>query len=296
MNKAFKPKQNVIAIVYDFDGTLTPDPMQSYTVLPELGIPPEKFWDQVDDEVEKTGADPILTYMRLLVEQIEANKAHLSRDALRKLALEIEYYPGVLEWFERINEYVKVTSEGSVEIKHYIISAGLNEILEGISIKKHFSRIYASQYHFDHHEVARFPTIVINDTAKTHYLFKINKGKEGAHETVNDYMPESERAIPFQNMLYIGDGLTDVPCMTVVKKYGGFAVAVHKAEHEDAKKTITACKKLTKANRIDFYAPADYREQSRLECNVKKIIDLIVARINFQQERNTFLEMAKDDN
>ena len=294
MKKTTKFKQNVIALVYDFDGTLTPEPMQEYTVLPELGIKPKQFWDQVDEEVKNTGADPIITYMRLLVEQIEANKAHLSRDALRNLAKEIKYYPGVFDWFERINKYVKTASGGQIEIKHYIVSAGLHEILEGVSIKRHFSQIYASQYYFDHHEVARFPTVVINDTAKTHYLFKINKGREGALETVNEYMPENERAIPFQNMLYLGDGLTDVPCMTVVKKYGGFAVAVHKEEHHDANKTMEACKTLADANRIDFYAPADYCEGSILERHVKKILKLIMARIEFQLERKKFSETLTD--
>src|SRR5690606_28152778 len=137
-----------------------------------------------------------------------ANKAHLSREALRDLAAGIKYYPGVESWFERVNAYVSDKSGGTVQTRHYIVSAGLSEILEGISIKHHFTRIYASQYYFDHHEAARFPTIVINDTAKTQYLFRINKGREQALETINEYMPEDARPIPFQHMLYIGDGLT----------------------------------------------------------------------------------------
>jgi 2-hydroxy-3-keto-5-methylthiopentenyl-1-phosphate phosphatase len=290
MHKMSEPQQSTLAIVYDFDGTLTPQPMQEYTVLPELGISAAKFWDLVDKEVIRTGGDPILTYMRLLVEQIEANKAHLSREALRNLATEIKYYPGVDEWFDRINSYVKESSKGLIKIKHYIVSAGLSEILEGISIKKYFSQIYASQYYFDHHEAARFPTIVINDTAKTQYLFKINKGREEPLETINEYMPEEERPVPFQNMLYIGDGLTDVPCMTVVKNYGGFAVAVHRPR---SKAAITACQKLTSADRIDFYAPADYRAGSKLENRVKKIIDLMIARSLFEQERKSFLKKIR---
>ena len=202
--------RNTLAIVYDFDGTLTPQPMQEYTVLPELGISPDAFWAEVNAEVRATGGDGILTYMRLLVEKIEANKAHLNRDTLRRLARGIQYYPGVAGWFERINAYVRTRSGGVVETRHYIISAGLSEILEGISIKHHFERIYASQYHFNHHDVACFPTIVINDTSKTQYLFRINKGREQAGESINEYMPENERPIPFTHMLYIGDGLTDV--------------------------------------------------------------------------------------
>ena len=279
--------RNTLAIVYDFDGTLTPQPMQEYTVLPQLGISGEEFWTEVNAEVRRTGGDAILTYMRLLVEKIEATKAHLSRDALRKLAAGIEYYPGVDSWFERVNDYVAQKTGGSVQTRHYIISAGLSEILEGISIKHHFTRIYASQYYFDHHEAARFPTVVINDTAKTQYLFRINKGRESSLETINEYMPEEARPIPFQHMLYVGDGLTDVPCMTVVKNYGGFAVAVHKPRSQEA---VKVCHELVDANRIDFYAPADYGAGRKLEQRVHKILDLIIARISFEQERHEFLK------
>ena len=291
MSRKESYRRNTLAIVYDFDGTLSPQPMQEYTVLPQLGISGKKFWDEVNVEVRRTGGDSMLTYMRLLIEKIEANKAHLSRDALRELAAGIKYYPGVETWFERINAYVDAKSAGTVQTRHYIVSAGLSEILEGISIKQHFTRIYASQYYFDHHEAARFPTIVINDTAKTQYLFRINKGREAALETINEYMPESERPIPFQHMLYVGDGLTDVPCMTVVKNYGGFAVAVHKPRSREA---IAVCRELVDANRIDFYAPADYAAGRKLEQRVHKVLDLIMARIAFEQERHEFLQdMAK---
>ena len=279
-------KRDTLALVYDFDGTLTPQPMQEYTVLPQLGISPQTFWAEVNSEVRRTGGDSILTYMRLLVEKIEANKAHLSREALRRLARSIKYYPGVTGWFERVNAYVAKKSHGLVNTRHYIISAGLSEILEGISIKHHFERIYASQYHFNHHEVACFPTVVINDTSKTQYLFRINKGREAAGESINEYMPESERPIPFGHMVYIGDGLTDVPCMTVTKMYGGFAVAVHNPAHQTS---IEPCRELARGNRIDYFATADYRAGRELEKRVRTLLDIIIARIHFARERHLFL-------
>jgi 2-hydroxy-3-keto-5-methylthiopentenyl-1-phosphate phosphatase len=279
--------RKTLALVYDFDGTLTPQPMQEYTVLPELGLSPQRFWDEVNREVRMTGGDPILTYMRLLIEKIEANKAHLSRDTLRAMARGIEYFPGVSSWFERTNAYVHEQSNGAVDVKHYIISAGLSEILEGIAIKQHFARIYASQYHFNHHEVACFPTVVINDTSKTQYLFRINKGRERAQESINEYMPENDRPIPFTHMIYIGDGLTDVPCMTVTKKYGGFAVAVY---NPAKRASIKTCRELTAADRIDYFAAADYRPGRSLEKRVRTLLDLIIARIQFERERHSFLQ------
>ncbi|MFP6681458.1 MAG: HAD family hydrolase [Gammaproteobacteria bacterium] len=277
--------RNTLAMVYDFDGTLTPQPMQEYTVLPELGITGDEFWSEVNDEVKRTGGDSILTYMRLLVEKIDQNKKHLSRDALRKLAANIKYYPGVDSWFDRINQYVKDLSRGRVQVRHYIISAGLGEILEGVSIKSKFERIYASEYFFNHHEAACFPTIVINDTTKTQYLFRIKKGREDSSDSINEYMPEGERPIPFDNMLYIGDGLTDVPCMTVVKNYGGFAVAVHDPNN---RASVSVCRDLANADRIDYYAPADYNKCRKLEKRVHTIIDVIVAKILFEHEKFKF--------
>jgi phosphoserine phosphatase len=277
--------RNTLALIYDFDGTLTPQPMQEYTVLPQLGIAPQDFWAEVNAEAKRTGGDGILTYMRLLVEKIEANKAHLSRDALRKLARDVQYFPGVETWFERVNRYVASASGGTVQARHYIISAGLSEILEGISIKHHFERIYASQYHFNHHEVACFPTIVINDTSKTQYLFRINKGREQQGESINEYMPEAERPVPFGHMLYLGDGLTDVPCMTVTKNYGGFAIAVHNPGNDNS---LTVCRDLVAGQRIDFFAEADYRSGKTLEKRVRTILDLIIARIRFEREQHVF--------
>ena len=285
--------RNTLALIYDFDGTLTPQPMQEYTVFPQLGIAPATFWEEVNAEVKRTGGDPILTYMRLMVEKIEANKAHLSRAALRDLARGVRYFPGVEGWFERINAYVAAKSGGSVQARHYIISAGLSEILEGISIKHHFERIYASQYHFNHHEVACFPTIVINDTSKTQYLFRINKGREQPGESINEYMPEAERPIPFGHMLYLGDGLTDVPCMTVTKNYGGFAIAVHNPGHAASLET---CRALAAAERIDYFAEADYRRGRKLEKRVHSILDLIIARIQLERGKHAFrAEMAAAD-
>ncbi len=285
--KAEEPRftRNTLALIYDFDGTLTPQPMQEYTVLPQLGITGKAFWAEVNAEVARTGGDPILTYMRLLVEKIEANKAHLSRDVLRELASRIRYFPGVEAWFERINAYVAQRSQQQVQVRHYIVSAGLSEILEGISIKHHFERIYASQYYFNHHEVACFPTLVINDTSKVQYIFRINKGREEARESINEYMPEEERPIPFAHMLYIGDGMTDVPCMTVTKNYGGFAVAVHKPRDQVS---LMICRELVMANRIDYFAPADYRADHKLEKRVHTILDIIIARILFEQEKFAF--------
>jgi 2-hydroxy-3-keto-5-methylthiopentenyl-1-phosphate phosphatase len=282
-------KQNTIALVYDFDGTLSPQPMQEYTVLPELGENSGDFWKECTEEAKKHKADSMLTYMRLLIEKMESNHTHLDKKALRGLARSIKYFPGVETWFDRINDHVKLASHGKVKVKHYIISAGLKEILDGIKIRKHFEEMFASEYYFDHHSVAKFPTIVINDTSKTQYLFRINKGILDVSHSINDYMPENERPIPFSNMIYIGDGLTDVPCMTVTKNNGGYSVAVYKPS---SPKSVSVCRNLAQGNRIDYFAPANYEKGQKLEKRVKLILDMIIAKIMFEKEKFSFQREA----
>jgi phosphoserine phosphatase len=255
--------------------------MQDYTVLPKLGISGATFWREVSQEAKRTDADEMLTYLRLLVEKIEVNRQHLTRADLRALAEKIKYFPGVERWFSQITRYVKTKGRGVVKIRHYIISAGHKEILDGASIRGHFHRVYASEYFFDHHGRATFPKVVINDTIKTQCLFRINKGKERIAESINEYTPESERPIPFSNIIYIGDGLTDVPCMTVAKKNGGHAIAVHKTR---GRRSIATCKKLLAARRVDFFAPADYRQGRKLETRVKLLLDMIIAKILYERE------------
>ena len=177
--------------------------------------------------------------------------------------------------------FVKKEGGGRIAIKHYIVSAGLREILDGTSIKSQFARIYASEYHFDHHDKATFPKVLITDTAKTQYLFRINKGKEDLAESINGHMPESLRPIPFSNIIYIGDGMTDVPSMTVTKSSGGNTIAVYK---KNSRKGKDICKNLLEVGRVHFIAQADYSAGSDLDKRVKILLQSIIANIEYQRE------------
>jgi hypothetical protein len=266
-------KHNTIAIVYDFDGTLTPKPMQEYTVLPKIGIKGEKFWNKVKQESEQSGGEEIVTYMRLMLDMATAKKYAIKRKILGSLANKIRFYPGVETYFQRIDRYVKEKTNGKIKIRHYLVSSGLKEILEKVRIKKHFHRIFASEYYYDHNGAASFPLIIVNDTLKTQFLFRINKGRESLSESINEYMPFRERPIPFANILYIGDGLTDVPSMTVTTKQGGYAIAVYMAH---SKKGLAVCKDLLEARRVDLIAKADYSQGSELDRAIKILLDTMI--------------------
>ena len=279
MSKSFF--QNTIALVYDFDGTLSPQPMQEYTVLPKIGVKPAEFWEKVNREAQETESDRMLVYMRHIIEALEREKVDVKREDFAAMARAIEYFPGVTSWFGRINAYVKKRSRGRVKLRHYLISAGQKEILDGVSIRKHFKRIYASEYHFNHHGVATFPKLLVTDTVKTQFLFRINKGLEAITESINEHMPEVERPIPFSNMIYVGDGMTDVPSMALTKKSGGHTVAVYDARSEVQRAT---CVKLLEAGRADFVAGADYRKGSKLSRRVELLLDAIIADVAYRRE------------
>jgi hypothetical protein len=272
--------QSTIAVVYDFDGTLSPQPMQEYTVLPKIGVEPREFWARVNRDARETESDTMLVYMRHIIEALERGRINVKREDFAAMADAIEYFPGVRTWFPRIDQYVRRKSGGKVKVRHYLISAGQKEILDGASIRKYFKRIYASEYHFDHHGVATFPKLLVTDTMKTQFLFRINKGREGINESINEHMPEGERPIPFQNMIYVGDGMTDVPSMALTKKSGGHTVAVY----QRGGKGREVCVKLLNAGRADFIAPADYRAGSKLARRVELLLDAIIAGIAYRRE------------
>lgn len=281
MSKQKRFFQNTIAMVYDFDGTLSPQPMQEYTVLPKIRVKPKEFWKEVSKESKETVSESMLVYMRLLLQKANEAQIHIGRKDLTEMGKAIEYFHGVGQWFTRINKFVKKEGKGRIKIKHYIVSAGLKEILEGTSIMKQFAKIYASEYHFDHDDRAIFPKLLITDTAKTQYLFRINKGKEDLGESINDHMPESLRPIPFSNMIYIGDGVTDVPSMAVTKSSGGNTIAVYK---KNSSKGKNVCKKLLEVGRVHFIAQADYGPGSDLDKRVKILLRSVISSIEYRRE------------
>ena len=228
-------KQNTIALVYDFDGTLTPKTMQEYTIIPRLKLNSDKFWTEILDEANATDGEIMMIYMRQLINHAESMNVKITKEEFTLMAHKIKYFKGVQDWFMNINNYIK-NNHKNIKIAHYVISAGHHEILEASSIRKNLTNVFGSQYYFDNNGYATFPKIVVTDTTKTQFLFRINKGKEKFSESINSHMPENNRPIPFENMIYIGDGLTDVPSMALIKKQNGHAISVYPKKSSEQKK------------------------------------------------------------
>jgi len=258
----------IVAIMYDFDKTLSPRDMQEYAFIPGVGMEPEDFWNICHKTMVDHNMDQILAYMLIMKQEAEG-KMLLSRDEFRKLGKSVILFKGVKNWFKRINDYGEKLG---VVVEHYIISSGLKEIIEGTDIAKEFKQIYAAEFCYNDKNVPIWPAMAVNYTSKTQFLFRINKGVLDVteHRGLNEFTPENKRRIPFVNMIYIGDGLTDVPCMKLVKENGGHSIAVYQDKKDEVNKMIAQ-------GRVDFVILADYSKNSAMENTVFAILDQISA-------------------
>ncbi|MFI3282625.1 MAG: HAD family hydrolase [Rikenellaceae bacterium] len=267
-------KQNIkVAIVYDFDGTLSPKNMQEFSFIPELNITPEEFWDSADSLAREQDGDSVLAYMSRIVESARQRGIRLTRDNFRRWGSDVALYDGVEEWFSRVNEYGR--SRG-IEIQHYINSSGLKEMIEGCKIAHEFHKIYACSYLYNNEGEAYWPGVAINYTNKTQFIFKINKGIETVHDNtrVNEYVEEYLRPIPFRHIIFVGDGMTDIPCMRLVKNGGGYAIAVYDPSHDDVPEKMLP---LVQHSRVNHVCKADYRKDEEMDRLLARILDKIKA-------------------
>ncbi len=258
-----------VALIYDFDGTLAAGNMQEYDFIPAVGKSNKEFWSESNTLAEEQDADQILAYMARMIQAAQAKGLSLRREAFQESGRRVVFYPGVEEWFDRMNAYGEARG---IKILHYINSSGLKEIIEGTSIADKFRKIYACSFLYNVDGIAYWPAVAVNYTNKTQFIFKINKGVESVYDTklVNQYMEEKSRPVPFSHMIYVGDGTTDIPCMRLVKNFGGHSIAVYDPSERAKRHEMNT---LIRDNRVNHVCPADYRDGSEIDTVVKAIID-----------------------
>ncbi len=266
-------KKPIIALIYDFDGTLSPGNMQEFGFIQAVGKTAEEFWKMSDSIAIGQDASNVLAYMKLMFDEARRNGIELRREDFNRFGKDIRLFDGVREWFAAVNGYAR--GKGAVA-EHYINSSGLREIIEGSPIAGEFKHIFAGSFIYDANGEAVWPGIAVDYTGKTQYLFKINKGIFSARDNklVNASTSDDKKRIPFSNMIYFGDGDTDVPCMKIVGMFGGQSIAVYNPS--DARKKAAA-QKLRRQGRVSFAIPAVYTADSKAFSLVKAIIDKIVA-------------------
>ena len=261
------------AICYDFDGTLSPGNMQEYDFFSALGGAADNFWAESAEIARTNHADPILAYMMHMIDCAREGKIRTTRQAFRDYGKHIKFYKGVEEWFDRINAFGEKIG---LNISHYIVSSGIREMIENTSIGNKFRKIYACSFIYDNNDVARWPAVAVNYTTKTQFIFRINKGIEDDddHTAINKFVAQENRRIPFSRMIYVGDGSTDIPCMRLIKELGGTSIAVY-PQRESAKRQ--EAHQLIADQRVNFAAPADYTENSRLDKIIRTVLERIAA-------------------
>ena len=263
-------RKPIVALMYDFDKTLCTKDMQEYNFIPNVGMTSKKFWAESNTLAQNEKMDPILAYMYLMIQKAYIAHQPIRRQDFVAAGRNIEFFPGVLDWFDRINDFGE---QCGVTVEHYIISSGVKEIIEGTPLKGKFKKIYASEFHYEPKGKADWPKLAVNYTGKTQFLFRINKGvlDISRNNELNEYLPDQERRVPFSHMIYIGDGLTDVPCMKLVKLNGGKSIAVYQNRKRKQ------AEQLLHDKRVDFITPANYSAESELETIVQEIIRKIAA-------------------
>ena len=266
-------KKPIVALIYDYDGTLSPGNMQEFGFIQAVGKTADEFWRMSDSIAIGQDASNVLAYMKLMFDEARRNGIKLRREDFMRFGQDIQLFDGVREWFSLINRYGE---EHGVRIEHYINSSGLKEIIEGSPIAHEFKHIFAGTFIYDANGEAEWPGISVDYTTKTQFLFKISKGIFSARDNkqVNDSMAEDKKRIPFSHMIYFGDGDTDVPCMKIVGMFGGHSIAVFDPDNERKK---AAAAKLKRQGRVAFAVPAVYTQESAAYRVVTAIIDKIKA-------------------
>ena len=255
----------IIAFLYDFDKTLCTTDMEDCAFIPSLGYTPAEFWGRANAFGWENRMDGLLAYMYTMIQECAAQNIKLDRAFLNHCGESIQLFPGVREWFARINAFGESLG---VQVEHYVISSGLREIIEGSGIAQEFREIYACEFYYNENGDACWPKLDVNFTNKTQFVYRINKGilDVSRDKELNDSMPDDSKRVPFTNMIYMGDGLSDVPCMKMMRAYGGQAIAVYQASNRQG------VEKLLADGRVDFIFPADYREGMELDRTVRDIL------------------------
>ncbi|WP_282008051.1 HAD family hydrolase [Brevundimonas aveniformis] len=266
------------ALIYDFDGTLARGNMQEVTFIPSVGMGVGDFWGEADRLTRDADGDNILMYMQLMLQRAREQKQPITRKLLAEHGQDVKLFDGLKTdltgpgWFDRINAF---GARYGLDIEHYIISAGLEEMIDGCPIRSAFKHVFASKFVYDDDGVAIWPAVGVNYTTKTQYLFRINKGvlNHYEHEKINKFMPDADRPVPFNRMIFLGDGDTDVPTMKMMHSKGGFSIAVY--DPRNSARDQDKLYNLISEDRVNFVAAADYREGTALDLIVKGLVGRI---------------------
>jgi phosphoglycolate phosphatase-like HAD superfamily hydrolase len=270
------PDQPRVALVFDFDGTLARDSTTQF--LRHHGVDTDRFWTEVEPRVLQ-GWDPVPAYLYQIwrLSQQTREWGGITQEAFRAFGAGMEFFPGVDSLFQRLREQVAAAHPGT-RIEYYMISSGIGEILRASAIAGEFVRIWASDFQYDEQGALEFPRNIVSFTDKTRYLFELSKGLaygDGPNEpfAVNRRIPRNQLRIPLRQVVFVGDGYTDVPCFKIVRTNGGVAIGVYEEGRREDRRELG----LLEDDRVSDLVPADYRSGSRLSRLLDEALDTVAA-------------------
>ncbi len=269
-----------IGIIFDFDNTLAPDSTSGF--LESLGLDVEDFWARRVQGLLAQGWDPINAYLYEMIRESQLRPEHdrITRQRLRAWGEQVEFYPGVEDIFSSLTDIARGI-DPEIDLEFYIISSGIADVLNASRIRHHFTDVWACDFHCNERGEIVHSKNIVSFTEKTRFLFQISKGLIGSEARtqpalVNRKMQSADYHIFFENMIFVGDGQTDVPCFALIKRYGGSTIGVcdpdHPSKWEQARFLVTD-------NRVESMCAADFRPKCGLYKNLSRAVQDIAQRL-----------------
>lgn len=281
---ATKPVINRIAVVFDFDDTLAPDTFDG--LIKSLGIDVAQFRQQYYEPLKEAGWDHVAARFYCLIQESQRRQQpaqKITQDYLMQFGQQLQPFAGVTEMFERLQKHVRDLNS-QIELEFYLITGGFGEVVRHTCIAPYFTKMWGCEFHYDENGEVAFLKRSISHTEKTRYLMQIASGREqvdgdGRSFSYRD-VAEAELHIPLSQMIYVGDGTSDVPCFSLLNDEGGLAIGVFKGDSADKwhqKNQVSA------SQRVANLAPADYQENSELMRSLRLAVESLCKQIELRQ-------------
>ena len=256
MNKATVPFHNRIALIFDFDETLAPDTFTA--LLDYCGLDPEQFQTQRIEPLLENGWDKKLARFHCLIEESRRrDDLTITADTFAEVGQNLALYPEVEQMFARVRKYAQNVVP-DVEVEFYLLTAGMLEIPRATAVASEFRTMWGGELHFDDQGELAFVKRTVSYPDKIRYILKLGKGLDIDDPKINHdvyrYMPEDEWYVPLSQIIYVGDGDSDMPAFAFVRENEGIAIGVFQS---DSAASWESHNQMTRGRRVQNLAPAD---------------------------------------
>lgn len=281
MALATKPLSNYIAVVFDFDDTLVPDTVDN--LLESLSIDHQEFRQQQIQPLVRQGWDNIMARFYALIAESKQQNNKITQEYIAEFGRKLAPFNGVSEMFDRLRKSANKINP-KVEIEFYLITCGMVEVARHNCIAPHFKAMWGCEFHYNENGGIEFMKKLVTHTEKTRYLFQLAKGVDNHQDNGKSYVyrdvPKEELRIPLSQVIYVGDGASDIPCFSLLNEEQGVAIGVHKNSTAEAWSRQLS---ISESQRVANLAPAEYEEDSELMRSLTLAVESMCKQISLAQ-------------